>query len=117
MGAVESQQGGKGQGEIRRRAQGLGGAQEVGAGGLFGLMGGIWRQIPSIHLMAFFPIRRSFISPTGSMRPATRGEEGSFGARLTSLQMGGNAPLCRLVSFLDPKTQPCTVGHYMSGVS
>lgn len=34
MGAtVESQQGGKGQGEIRRRAQGLGGAQEVGAGG------------------------------------------------------------------------------------
>lgn len=30
---------GKGQGEIRRRAQGLGGAQEVGAGGLFGLMG------------------------------------------------------------------------------
>jgi hypothetical protein len=39
MGAVESQQGGKRQGEIRRRAQGLGGAQEVGAGGLFGLMG------------------------------------------------------------------------------
>ena len=34
MGAVESQQGGKGQGEIRRRAQGLGGAQEVGAGGV-----------------------------------------------------------------------------------
>lgn len=29
----------RGQGEIRRRAPGLGGAQEVGAGGLFGLMG------------------------------------------------------------------------------